>query len=88
MKHLYGFLLEIDGGTNGIGKGLSIGTCQAIWNLRMGGPEVDDARQKDPLHPFFKEINDMAMADFDRETGFSNHILDSFPDQLFMGGIR
>ena len=53
----------------------------------MRGFEIDDARQEDPLHPFFHKVEDMAVTHLDGETGFRDDILHSLSDQLFVGRV-
>src|SRR4030042_2317422 len=84
LKDSHMILFKIDGGMDRIGKGLGVGAGRTDRNFRMGRLEVDNARQKDPLHPFLKKVEDMAMAYLDGKTGLRNNILHSFPDQLLI----
>jgi hypothetical protein len=51
LKNLDSILPKIDGGMNGIGKGLGIGTSGIGGHLRVRGFEIDNTWKKDPLDP-------------------------------------
>jgi hypothetical protein len=87
LKDIHLSLSEIDGRVDCIREGLGIRASGVVWDIRMGGLEVNDAWQKYFLHSLLQKVEDMAVAHLDREAGFRHHVLHPFSNQLLVRRI-
>src|SRR4030067_3446921 len=87
LKDIYLPLSKIDGRVNRIREGLGIRASGVVWDIGMGGLEVNDAWQKYFLHPLLQKVEDVAGALLVREAGFRHHVLHAFSNQLLIRRI-